>query len=162
MNVEQCRRIPPLLFLLSSAILPNACAVDVVTHIDNGAGTPFALWAAAGLLGLAMFMYTLQTRTSTAQLESDLAISVIAWVPIAFTAVTSFAVDRVVAAFALTSGTSYTVIEDHIIYHFDAIGILYGIGILIAIINTVRIVSLHKALKLQSEIQAARSNNPLL
>ena len=98
---------------------------------------------------------------SIAQLESDLAISVIAWVPIAYTAVTSFAVDRVVAAFALTSGTSYTVIEDHIIYHFDAIGILYGIGILIAIINTVRIVSLHKALKLQSEIQTARSSNPL-
>ena len=159
MDVEQCRRIPFLLFLLSSAILPNACAVDVVTHIDNGAGTPFTLWAAAGLLGLAMFMYTLQTRTSTAQLESDLAISVIAWVPLAFTAVTSFAVDRVVAAFVSSSGT---IIEDHIIYHFDALGILFGILTLIAIINTVRIVSLHKALKLQSEMQAARSNNPLL
>lgn len=159
MNVEQRRRIPFLLFLLSSAILPHACAVDVVTHIDNGAGTPFTLWAAAGLLGLAMFMYTLQTRTSTAQLESDLAISVIAWVPLAFTAVTSFAVDRVVAAFVSSSGT---IIEDHIIYHFDALGILFGILALIAIINTVRIVSLHKALKLQSEMQAARSNNPLL
>ena len=160
MNVGTSRKIPFFL-LISSSVISQVSAVDVVTHIDNSAGTPFSLWAAAALIGLGMFLYTLQTRTSTAQLESDIAVSVIAWIPLAFTAVTSFAVDRIVSAFALSSGTSYTIIEDHIIYHFDALGILFGALTLVAIINTIRIISLHKALKLQTEMQTARSNNPL-
>lgn len=141
-----------LLFSPASAIANTS----VTTHHDNSGTTPFSVWFTSAIIGAGLFLYTLRSRTQSSELEADAIISVIAWVPIGFTAITSFSVDRIVSSFATSDVNGYTILENHIIYHFDAIGVLYGIGVLIAIINTIRIISLHKALKLQGEQQGGK------
>lgn len=149
--------IKPTLGLLTVLLLFSPVSAiantSVTTHLDNSGTTPFTVWFTAAILGAGLFLYTLRSRTRTSELEADAIISVIAWVPIGYTALTSFSVDRIVSSFATSDATGYTILENHIIYHFDVIGILYGIGVLVAIINTFRIISLHKALKLQGEQQ---------
>lgn len=138
-----------LLFSPVSAIANTS----VTTHLDNSGTTPFTVWFTSAVIGAGLFLYTLRSRTQTSELEADAIVSAIAWVPIGFTALTSFSVDRIVSSFATSDTMGYTILENHIIYHFDVIGVLYGIGFLIAIGNTFRIISLHKALKLQGEQQ---------
>lgn len=149
--------IKPTLGLLTVLLLFSPVSAiantSVTTHLDNSGTTPFAVWFTAAILGAGLFLYTLRSRTQTSELEADAIVSVIAWVPIGFTALTSFSVDRIVSSFATSDATGYTILENHIIYHFDIIGVLYGIGVLVAIINTIRIISLHKTLKLRGEQQ---------
>lgn len=138
-----------ILFLFSpvSAIANTS----VTTHLDNSGTTPFIVWFTAAILGAGLFLYTLRSRAQSSELEADAIVSAIAWVPIGFTALTSFSVDRIVSSFATADTVGYTILENHIIYHFDIIGVIYGIGVFVAIINTYRILSLHKKLKLQEE-----------
>lgn len=143
-------------FLLVFVLISPVSAIantSVTSHIDNSGTTPFSIWATAALIGLVLLLITLRSRSLTTELEADAIISVIAWVPIGFTSVTSFAVDRIVGTYIVVGSTT-DILENHIIYHFEVIGILYGILLFIAIINTVRIISLHKALQLQGETSA--------
>jgi hypothetical protein len=120
---------------------------SVSTNIDTVGATPYDIWILAALLSFILFFMSLGTSTSTAELERDALVSGIAWVPIAFTAYASFAVDKIT-----TTGISgSTIVENHTIYHFDVIGILFGVFLLIAIVNTVRILTLHRGLLGQSE-----------
>lgn len=149
--------IKALIALLALIILCSPVSAiantSVTTHIDNSGTTPFTVWFTAAALGAGLFLYTLRSRTQTSELEADAIVSVIAWIPIGYTALSSFSVDRIVSSFAVSDASGYTILENHIIYHFDIIGVLYGAGMLAAILNTIRIISLHKALKLQGEQQ---------
>lgn len=125
---------------------------NVTSHIDPGTSTPFDIWILAALLSFVLFFISLTTPKSTAEGERDAIISVMAWVPIAFTAYASFAVDRVTAAGTTTTSESGMVLlENHVIYHFDVIGILFAVFFIIAVVNTIRLLSIHKALRLQYE-----------
>jgi hypothetical protein len=135
---------------------------NVSSHIDTSGATPFEVWGVAALAGLVLFFISLKVSTSTAEIERDALISVISWIPLAFTAYTSFAVDRITfygaaglvesqAANGAIQFHEYTLLENHVIYHFDVIGILFAILFVIAIINTIRILAIHKSLRLQQE-----------
>ena len=124
---------------------------NVTSHIDQSNTTPIELWAVSALLGLLLFCLTLKTRKESAELEGDAIVSVLAWIPIGYTAYTSFAVDRITAYGVTGTLNNYVLMENHVIYHFDVIGVLYLIFLFAGIINTYRIITLHKSLILQNE-----------
>jgi hypothetical protein len=126
-----------------SAATPN---YSTVTHMDNTNATPFSIWVAMGIVGFLLFLYTLPVRGSDH--ESTIAISVIAWIPIAFTAITAYAIKSTVVVADTTTG-SLVLTEMQIIQHYDTIGLIYGAFFIIAIINTIRLVALHKAMRLE-------------
>jgi len=160
-------------FPVSAATNPNFTPVfdsddqvhyNVSSHIDTSGATPFEVWGVAALTGLVLFFLSLKVSASTAEIERDALISVISWIPLAFTAYTSFAVDRItsfgVAGLVETQSPQggiqfheYVLLENHVIYHFDFIGILFAILFIIAIINTIRILAIHKSLRLQQDTQ---------
>lgn len=152
--------------LLSVLITPSVLAANftpeisgedvhynITTRFDTGKTTPFDIWILAAILGVILFFWTISgTEKTQSDLERDAVISVLAWIPIGFTALTSFAVERITSAGTATTATSGIVLlENHVIYHFDVIGYLYAILFLIAIVNTIRILALHNALKLESQ-----------
>ena len=120
-----------------------------ITHINTlGTATPFDIWMFAQILGWLLFFVSLTPAQESGELERNAMISVLAWIPIGFTAYASFAVDRLTST-NIVVGTD--VIESHTLYSFDVLGVLYGIFFVIAIVNTIRIVALHRALRLQSD-----------
>jgi hypothetical protein len=132
---------------------------NITTLIDQSKATPFDIWILGAILGIILFFWTLiGTPVTTSDLERDAFISVLAWVPIGWTALNSFAVERITSSGAVTTATSGIVLlENHVIYHFDILGYLFGILVLVAILNTIRILALHKALRLQGDQQASYS-----
>jgi hypothetical protein len=148
-----------LIIIPASAISSNT-STSVITHLDNSGTTPFPLWAASALIGLGILIYTIRSRSSTPELEADAIVSGIGWIPLIYTALTSFSVDWIVSSVIQINETAYQaeIIEDHIIYHFDTIGFIYWFLFIVAIVNTIRIASLHKALRLQSD-DATRSKS---
>jgi hypothetical protein len=137
-----------LLFCLIAPFTAGAGVVDVTTHIDNTNATPFQIWEVMALAGPILILMTLKSRLQPAELEADFIVSVAAWIPIAFTAYSSFAVDRIVSSFMTSDGG---IVENHIIYHFDIFGFGYGILLLVAILNTIRIIILHNKLQFTPE-----------
>ena len=127
-------------FLLAPSV-QAAGVVDVTTHVDTTGAIPFSIWAVMAVAGPLLLLYTVHTRLTPAELEADFIVSVAAWIPIAFTAYSSFAVDRIVSSFMTTAGT---IVENHIIYSFDMFGLGYAILLLVAILNTIRIIILHR------------------
>ena len=129
---------------------------NVTTRIDTSNATPFDIWILAAILGVVLFFWTIIGQQKTqGDLERDAVVSVLAWIPIGFTAYTSFAVERITSAgSATTTASGIVLLENHVIYHFDAIGIIYGILFVVAIVNTVRILALHKSLQLETEAQS--------
>lgn len=141
---------------VSAEFAPEITADDVhyniTSHIDDGTTTPFDIWFIAAALGVILFFLSLTTPKTTAEVERDTLVSIFAWVPIGFTAYTSFAVDRITSAGVTTTANSGIVLlENHVIYSFGVIGILFAIFLILAIINTFRIIAVHKALRLQQE-----------
>jgi hypothetical protein len=131
-------------------VVPVSAAYNAttITHINTlGAATPFDIWIFAQILGWLLFFVSLTPSQESGELERNAMISVLAWIPIGFTAYASFAVDRLTS----TGIVGSDVIESHTLYSFDVLGVLYGIFFVIAIVNTVRIVALHRALRLQSD-----------
>jgi hypothetical protein len=126
--------------------------------------TPWEHWILAGLIGLGLFILSLlwSLNMTTPYVESAAIISAIAWVPIGFCSYASFAIDRI-AGSGVTSQVSITeaakvvqshefvYMESHLIYSEPIIGILMLAFLVVAILNTVRILALHKVLKGQSD-----------
>lgn len=140
-----------LAFIIFCSLFQGALAagvVDVTTHIDKTGATPFQIWAVMAIVGPALVLLTLRARLAPAELEADFVMSVAAWIPIAFTAYSSFAVDRIVSSFMTSTGG---IVENHVIYHFDLFGYGYAVLLLIAVLNTVRIITLHNKLQFQPE-----------
>ena len=133
-------------------VLPNTSTVHInQTYVhDTSPGTPWTLWVGAGVIAALLFLYSLQARTSVAELERDAVVSVLAWIPAAYFAYSSFAVDKLegagLVAIPSINGTSteYTYIAAHTIYHFDVIGILAIAFLLLCVLNTIRIISNYK------------------
>jgi len=111
-------------------ILPVAAA-DTTT-LDPGTSTDWNLWIISGLIGLALFLLSLNPPASKVSVEVDAIISVMAWIPIGFCAYASFSVSRVV-------GTGYQTL-----YSMPVIGVLMFAFLAIAVINTLRIIALHR------------------
>ena len=123
---------------------------------DDDIATPWWVWASAVIIGFVLFLYSFQTRISTSELERDAAISVMAWFPIAYAAVTSFNVSMV-TGYGVTGDThNYILIQNTTIYHFPTIGIAYAIFFIVALVNTFRILAMHKTLQLQGEENLAK------
>ena len=137
----------------SPQVTGDSVHYNITTRIDDSNATPFDIWILAAILGLVLFFWTIiGSQKSQGDLERDAVISVLAWIPIGFTAYTSFAVERITSAgTATTTASGIVLLENHVIYHFDAIGIIYGILFVVAIVNTIRILALHKSLKLENE-----------
>jgi hypothetical protein len=132
------------------SLVPMASAagvVDVTTHIDRTGATPYTVWAVMAIAGPLLLLYTVRTRLAPAELEADFVMSVAAWIPIAFTAYSSFKVDRIISSFMTTSGG---IVENHLIYTFDIFGYGYAVLLLVAVLNTVRIIILHRNLQFQA------------
>ena len=132
------------------ALVPMASAagvVDVTTHIDRTGATPYTVWAVMAIAGPLLLLYTVRTRLAPAELEADFVMSVAAWIPIAFTAYSSFKVDRIISSFMASSGG---IVENHLIYTFDIFGYGYAVLLLVAVLNTVRIIILHRNLQFQA------------
>jgi hypothetical protein len=133
-----------VLFCVISPVSADSFSPFVSTHIDTTNAVPSDIWLLSGVLGFILFYLSLGKDTaSTADLERDALISIIAWVPIAFTAYSSFAVDRITSSGVI----GVSMVESHTIYSFTVIGILFAVFFLIAIVNTIRILSLRKELK---------------
>lgn len=119
---------------------------------DSSPGTPWQMWAASAIAAVLLFLYSLNARATSMELEKDAILSVLAWIPSAFFAYSSFAVDKLegagMVAIAKASGVvEYTYIANHTIYHFPALGVV-GIAFLaLCILNTYRIITLHKVLQ---------------
>lgn len=137
--------IIPILSLVPMA--SAAGVVDVTTHIDKTGATPYTVWAVMAIAGPLLLLYTVRTRLAPAELEADFVMSVAAWIPIAFTAYSSFKVDRIISSFMTTSGG---LVEDHLIYTFDIFGYGYAVLLLVAVLNTVRIIILHRNLQFKA------------
>lgn len=139
------RLIIPILSLVPMA--SAAGVVDVTTHIDRTGATPYTVWAVMAIAGPLLLLYTVRTRLAPAELEADFVMSVAAWIPIAFTAYSSFKVDRIISSFMASSGG---IVENHLIYTFDIFGYGYAVLLLVAVLNTVRIIILHRNLQFQA------------
>lgn len=118
---------------------------NVTSKIYELNATPFEIWVLAGILGVILFLLSLRPSEDKGDIGRSIVISVMAWVPIAFTALTSFAVDKM-TAIALTSDDG-TLMETHTIYSYDLIGYIFGAFLLVAIANTLRLVMLQSAFR---------------
>ena len=134
--------IKKLLFaiIIAGVVVIPAMAIDTTT-LDPGTTTDWGLWILSGAIGLVLFLLSLNASSVPAEVEIDAIISVIAWIPIAFCAYASFSISRIV-------GTGYQTI-----YSMPTIGVLMMVFLVVAIINTIRIIALHRVLKGQNEVR---------
>jgi hypothetical protein len=122
-------------------------ATDVVTinqtyTLSNSPATPFIIWAAAGYLGILLLILSFFSFPNG---EEGL-ISILAWIPLAFTAFTSFSVDIVNGSGVVGGSGIYTLIENHTVYSFNTIAILFFVTLAFAVGNTYRIWTTQKSL----------------
>ena len=122
--------------------------------------TAWELWILSGLVGLILFIMSLKARTNSAEVIIDAIISVLAWVPIGFCSYASLSIDRIIG-YGITSqifntttvgqaqfyNHEYVYLENHLIYNEPIVAILMFVFLSVAIGNTLRIISLHNALK---------------
>jgi hypothetical protein len=125
--------------IITAAILVQGVIAADTTTLDPGTSTDWTLWIISGMIGLFLFLMSLNTATSSAEVEIDAIISVMAWIPIAFCAYASFNISRVVSAGTVT------------LYSQGTIGMLMAAFLAVAIFNTIRIVVLHKVLRGEPE-----------
>jgi hypothetical protein len=150
------KRLLPFLAILIISLVGFAQAAPIpnytqISHITNSSGTmPFPLWFSAGLIGFALFLWTLPPRKETAELEYIGAVSVISWIPIGVTTYFAWSVDSI-SVIGDTFNNTYQFFEIHQIQHFEVVGIIYGVLFVVAIINTIRIFALHRSLRLKPQ-----------
>ena len=127
-----------LLLIIVILLVGHGFAADVTT-LAPGNTVDWNIWILSGLLGLVLFLLSLRASTSVAETELDIAISFMAWVPIAYCSYASFHVSRVIAAGVIT------------VYVHPEIGFLMFVFLLVAVFNTVRLFAAHKVLKGEKE-----------
>jgi len=120
-------------------IVPAAVMAADTTTLDPGTSTDWTIWILSGLFGFFLFVLSMNTPRSTGEVEIDTIYSVMAWIPIGFCAYASFDVSRV-------TSTGYVTL-----YSYPVIGIILIVFLALAIINTIRIIALHKIFKGQEE-----------
>jgi hypothetical protein len=133
--------IKTIVCLFAVMLLVGTCMATDTTTLDPGTSTDWNLWMLSGVLGLVLFMISLNASSVPAEVEIDAIVSVIAWIPIAFCAYASFSVGRIV-------GTGYQTI-----YSMPTVGVLMMVFLVVAILNTIRIIALHKVLQGKNEVR---------
>jgi hypothetical protein len=123
-----------LIGLLLVALIPGVLAIDI-TSLDPGTSTDWTLWLLSGLLGLILFLFSLNASASSTEVEIDAILSVMAWIPIAFCAYASFNVSRVIGINTVT------------LYSYGSVGMIMWAFLVVAIGNTIRLVLLHRVFK---------------
>ena len=118
-------------------------ALDTTT-LDPGTTTDWNIWVLSGVLGLVLVLLSLRASPSTTEVEIDAIISVMAWVPLVFCALTANAVSRV-------TSTGYVTVYNHWM-----IGLLMWVFVLLAVGNTIRLIAMHKVLR--GELGSERGN----
>jgi hypothetical protein len=118
-------------------------ALDTTT-LDPGTTTDWNIWVLSGILGLVLVLLSLRASPSTAEVEIDAIISVMAWAPLVFCALTASAVSRV-------TSTGYVTVYNHWM-----IGLLMWVFVLLAVGNTIRLIAMHKVLR--GELGSERGN----
>lgn len=124
------KRLWIILFMV--LLVPAVVSAADVTTLDPGTSTDWNIWILSGLIGMVLFLASLNAPSSKANVEVDAILSVMAWIPIGFCAYASFSVSRVV-------GTGYQTL-----YSFTVVGVLMFVFLVVAIINTLRIIALHR------------------
>ena len=102
------------------------------SSLNTSNSTDIYLWALAGILGLALFLLSLRPNHSNDEIIINTIISVLAWLPIGFCAYSSFNVSQI-------TSTGYV-----ILYSYGTIGMLMYAFLAVAILNTVRLIALHR------------------
>ena len=133
-------------FVLLMALLVLAVPVIALdtTTLDPGTTTDWNIWVLSGVLGLVLVLLSLRASPSTAEVEIDAIISVMAWAPLVFCALTASAVSRV-------TSTGYVTVYNHWM-----IGLLMWVFVLLAVGNTIRLIAMHKVLR--GELGSERGN----
>jgi hypothetical protein len=141
-----------LLLLFSLAVSP--VLADVGTTLDpaddvyinktytlsSDNSTPFTMWV--GAIALGIFLILLSFMSSLFPNGEEGLVSIIAWIPIAYALVSSFAVDKITSAgLGSVSGASdkFVLLESHTVYHFDVVAVCLFILLAFAVGNTYRI-----------------------
>jgi hypothetical protein len=109
--------------------------VNQTFSLSDSQATPFLIWAAAGYLGIILLILSFFSFPNG---EEGL-LSILAWIPLAFTMFTSFSVDIVNGSGFTGSSGVYVLLENHTIYSFRTIAILFFIMLVFAFGNTYRI-----------------------
>jgi amino acid transporter len=120
--------------------------INTSTSFYSYPATDWILWIISGFLGLVLFLISLRTPGSKSGIEINTVISVLAWIPIAFCGYASFAVDRLSAYGVTSQNGEYVLLENHIVYSFPVIGIVMFVFLVVAIVNTLRLLALNKLL----------------
>ena len=115
---------------------------NVTSKLYSLDATPWEVWLLAAVAGAFLFILSLRPSETSDQNSQNIVLSVMAWVPIAFTALTSFAVDKM-TAIAMTADDA-SLIETHTVYSFDLVGYIFGVFLIIAVLNTLRLVAVRK------------------
>jgi len=128
--------------------------------LDDGKSTPWELWILSGIIGLFLFLVSLMGVTSKGNLERNIIVSVMAWIPIGFCAYASFAINELVS-FGVTSAmvvsgnvsniSEYVLLENHILSSNPIVGILMFVFLVVAIVNTLRLIALHRMFQGEQE-----------
>jgi hypothetical protein len=126
---------------------------NITTHMDTGATTPFDIWLLATVVGVLLFGLAFAPPSSNPGiLVGQASASVVGWIFLGFAALTSFAVERITSSGTVaTPDSGIVLLENHVIYHFDVIGYLLAFALLITIVNTIRLLAWHQALRLERE-----------
>ena len=121
--------------------------------LDDGKSTPWEIWILSGIIGLVLFLLSLLGVTNKGNAERNIIISVMAWIPIGFCAYASFAVNELVSfgvtSAMVTSGnvsdiSEYVLLENHILSSNPIVGVLMFVFLVVAIVNTLRLIAIHK------------------
>jgi hypothetical protein len=113
--------------------------------LDDGTSTPWEIWLASGIIGFILFLLSLVWPLRSKQdIETDIIISVLVWGPIAFCAYASFAVDQIASWGVSSQAGMYVLIENHILQSNTVAGILMFVFLVVAIMNTIRIITIHR------------------
>lgn len=126
---------------------------NITTHIDQSKATPFDIWLLFAVVGVVLFFLAFAPPSQNPGiLVLQAAFSVAGWVFLGYAALASFAVERITSAGTVaTPDSGVVLLENHVIYHFDTIGYLLAIALLITIVNTIRLLAWHHALRLERE-----------
>lgn len=127
---------PLLGFLLAAPAAAASANVTTVVTLDQSHATPFVIWAAAIIVGLFLLLVSFGKFPH----GEEALVSVMAWFPIGFAALTSFAVDRITStAFTTDVYGNPVIVENHFIGQYPYIAAILVALLAAAIGNTWRI-----------------------
>jgi hypothetical protein len=128
-----------ILYILIALMVIPAIVSAETSSMSTVDGTDWTLWILSGIIGLFLFLMSLNVPTSQPEAEIDAILSIMSWIPIGFCMWGSFNLDRMVSPGVV------------IIYSLPFIGIMMGCFLGLSVFNTLRIISLFKIFRQQAQ-----------